>query len=118
MATFTRLGGVNTWWDEHGSGDPLVLLHPGGADSRAFDRNLDGLAAQFRTYRLDRRGHGRTADGAGPISFEQLARDTIAFIEEVVGGPTYLLGHSDGARSLQLADRRVPDVRSLCGSRR
>ena len=42
--TTTQLGDVNTWWDVHGDGDPLVLLHPGGADSRAYDGNLDGLA--------------------------------------------------------------------------
>ena len=35
----TRLGEVDTWWDVHGAGDPLVLLHPGGADSRAYDLN-------------------------------------------------------------------------------
>ena len=33
--SFVDLGGVSTWWDEHGTGDPVVLLHPGGADSRA-----------------------------------------------------------------------------------
>ncbi len=42
--TTTGLNGVPTWWDAHGSGAPLVLLHPGGADSRAWDDNLPGLA--------------------------------------------------------------------------
>ena len=54
----------------HGEGEPLVLLHPGGADSRAFDLNMDGLAAAFRTYRFDRRGQGRTPDVGGPIAFD------------------------------------------------
>ena len=40
--TMTQIGDVTTWWDVHGDGDPLVLLHPGGADSRAYDINLDG----------------------------------------------------------------------------
>jgi pimeloyl-ACP methyl ester carboxylesterase len=44
MSTYTRIGDVNTWWDVHGAGEPLVLLHPGGADSRAWDVNLAGLA--------------------------------------------------------------------------
>jgi hypothetical protein len=35
MSTYTLIGDVNTWWDVHGAGEPLVLLHPGGADSRA-----------------------------------------------------------------------------------
>jgi pimeloyl-ACP methyl ester carboxylesterase len=65
----TRVGGLDTWWDVHGDGPPLVLLHPGGADSRAYDLNLPGLAETFRTYRFDRRGQGRTPDPGGPITF-------------------------------------------------
>lgn len=110
MGTSTQLGDVRTWWDEHGEGDPLVLLHPGGADSRAFDSNLAGLAARFRTYRFDRRGHGRTADVDGPISYELMARDTIAFIETVVAAPVHLLGHSDGAPVALLVARMRPDL--------
>lgn len=35
------------WYDEHGEGEPLVMLRPGGADSRAFGPNLEGLASRF-----------------------------------------------------------------------
>ena len=45
MATHIRLDGVPTGYDGHGQGEPLVLLHPGGADARAFAPNLDALAA-------------------------------------------------------------------------
>ena len=88
---------VTIWWDLHGEGEPLVLLHPGGADSRAFDVNLEGLSAAFRTYRYDRRGQGRTPDPGGPITFADMTDEAIAFIEEVVGEPVHLLGHSVGA---------------------
>jgi pimeloyl-ACP methyl ester carboxylesterase len=97
MGRYVQLGAVRTWYEEDGSGPPLVLLHPGGADSRAFEGNLVGLAEWFRVYRPDRRGHGRTPDVAGPISYHQMASDTVAFLEQVVGGPAYLVGHSDGA---------------------
>jgi len=92
-----RLGDVNTWYDVHGSGEPVVLLHPGGADSRAWERNLAALAEHFRVYTPDRRGHGRTPDVPGPIAFEQMARDTVAFIGQVVGEPAHVVGCSDGA---------------------
>lgn len=114
MASYTRLGDVDTWWDVHGRGEPLVLLHPGGADSRAFDVNLDGLAAAFRAYRFDRRGQGRTPDVGGPITFDLMTGDAIAFIETVVGEPVHLLGHSIGAPVGLLVALRRPDlVRSL-----
>jgi pimeloyl-ACP methyl ester carboxylesterase len=106
----TRVGDVQTWWDVHGEGDPLVLLHPGGADSRAYDGNLAGLAAAFRTFRFDRRGQGRTADVGGPITFAQMTDDAVAFIEQVVGAPVHLLGHSVGAPVGLLVARKRPDL--------
>jgi pimeloyl-ACP methyl ester carboxylesterase len=110
MGSYVQLGEVRTWYEEDGSGEPLVLLHPGGADSRAFEGNLPGLAEHFRVFRPNRRGHGRTPDVAGPITYEQMAQDTIAFLEQVVGGPAYLVGHSDGAPVALLVALRRPDL--------
>jgi pimeloyl-ACP methyl ester carboxylesterase len=97
VANYLQVGDVHTYYEEEGQGQPLVLLHPGGADSRVFESNLPELTEHFRVFRPDRRGHGRTADVKGPISDELMARDTLAFPEQVVGGPAFLLGHSDGA---------------------
>jgi pimeloyl-ACP methyl ester carboxylesterase len=110
MSTYTQIGDVNTWWDVHGAGEPLVLLHPGGADSRAWDVNLAGLAERFCTYRFDRRGQGRTPDVGGPISFDEMATDTAAFLETVVGAPAHLAGHSIGAPVGLLVAQRRPDL--------
>lgn len=112
MATYVSLDGVRTWYDEAGAGDPLVLLHPGGGgvDSRAFAPNLAALAAHFRTFTPERRGHGRTPDVEGSITFEAMAQDTIAFLEQVVGGTARLLGVSDGATVGLLVALRRPDL--------
>jgi len=110
MARYTQLGDVNMWFDEHGEGEPLVLLHPGHADARAFGPNLDGLAANFHVYTPEQRGHGRTADVEGPINYERMARDTIAFVETEVAGPAYVLGHSDGAPVGLLVALLRPDL--------
>jgi pimeloyl-ACP methyl ester carboxylesterase len=110
MSSHTQIGEVSTWWDVHGDGAPLVLLHPGGADSRAWDANLPGLAGRFRCYRFDRRGQGRTPDVGGPITFQAMAQDTIGFLESVVGQPAHLVGHSIGAPVGLLAARQRPDL--------
>jgi pimeloyl-ACP methyl ester carboxylesterase len=62
MAHYAELGGMRTWYDEHGEREaaPLVLLHPGGADARAFAPNIDALAARFHVFTPERRGHGHT----------------------------------------------------------
>ena len=51
MGGYVQLGEVRTWYEEDGSGEPLVLLHPGGADSRAFEAIVPGLADRFRVLR-------------------------------------------------------------------
>ena len=114
MAGHIDLNGVRTWYDEHGEGEPLVLLHPGGADSRAFEANLPGLAAAFHVFTPDRRGHGRTPDVEGPITMDAMADDTAAFIERVVGGPAHIVGCSDGASvAIVLAARHPTLVRRV-----
>jgi len=111
-----ELPSMRMWYDERGDGAPCVMLHPGGAgvDSRALDPNVDALAQVFRVYTPEQRGHGRTPDVAGPISYGLMAADTIAFIDTVIGAPVCLFGCSDGAVvALTVALRRPDLVRRL-----
>jgi pimeloyl-ACP methyl ester carboxylesterase len=110
MGTYVDLGPVHTYFERHGTGDPLVLLHPGGADSRVFADNLRLLDDRFEIFAPDRRGHGRTPDVNGPISYQNMADDTIAFMETVIGKPVFLLGHSDGAPVALLVALARPDL--------
>jgi pimeloyl-ACP methyl ester carboxylesterase len=110
MPKYVRLGDVRTWYDEHGEGVPLVLLHPGGADARGWAPNLEALAAHFHVFTPERRGHGRTPDVEGPITYELMARDMIAFVEDVVDGPAHLVGMSAGASVALLVALRRPEL--------
>jgi pimeloyl-ACP methyl ester carboxylesterase len=112
VASYQQLNGVRTWYDRHGDGDALLLLHPGGAgvDARAFAPNLDALAKRFCVYTPERRAHGHTHDVAGPITFDAMAEDTIAFLERVVGGHAKLVGCSDGAIVALIVALRRPDL--------
>ena len=110
MGAYVQLGDVKTWYDEHGAGDPLVLMHGGLVDARFFAPNLGALAEHFHVYTPERRGHGHTPDVEGPLTFEQMAADTVAFIETVVGRPTRLLGVSDGAIVALVTAVRRPDL--------
>jgi pimeloyl-ACP methyl ester carboxylesterase len=110
MGQYVQAGGVRTWYDEHGTGDPLVLLHGGAVDSRFFEHNLPALAERFHVYTPERRGHGHTPDVEGPITYELMAQDTIAFLDTVVRGPSHLVGHSDGAVVAMLAAMHRPDL--------
>jgi pimeloyl-ACP methyl ester carboxylesterase len=112
MTNYITPNGIRFWYEEHGSGEPLLLLHPGGAgvDSRAFGTNLDAFTKKFHVFLMDRRAHGRTPDTEGDITFEQMADDTIAYIEEVIGKPTKLVGYSDGGIVALLVVQKRPDL--------
>ena len=110
MSDHATLDEVQTSYERAGSGDPLVLLHPGGVDSRTLASLVPDLAKCFEVFCPDRRGHGRTADVTGPISYELMAGDTVAFLEQVVGGPAALVGHSDGATVALLTALARPDL--------
>jgi pimeloyl-ACP methyl ester carboxylesterase len=110
MADYADLDGVRTWYDECGEGAPLVLLHPGGADARAWGPSIGPLAGHFRVFSPERRGHGRTPDVDGPITYDLMAQDTTRFLEAIVGGPAHLVGCSAGAIVALLVAMRRPDL--------
>lgn len=111
---YVDANGVHTYYDEHGSGEPLLLLHGGLVDGDSFAQQTPAFAERFRVIVPDRRGHGCTADVDGPISYDVMADDTIAFIEALGIGPAHLVGWSDGGDvGLLVAIKRPNLVRRL-----
>jgi pimeloyl-ACP methyl ester carboxylesterase len=110
MGAYVQLGPVRTWYDERGEGDPLVLMHGGLVDARFFDPNVGPLAERFHVFLPERRGQGHTPDVEGPITYQLMTDDTIAFIDHVVGEPADLVGHSDGAFVAMQVAMQQPDL--------
>jgi pimeloyl-ACP methyl ester carboxylesterase len=110
MPEYVQLGAVKTWYDDQGKGDPLVLMHGGLVDARWFEPNIGPLAEHFHVYTPERRGHGHTPDVDGPLTYQLMADDTIAFLDTVVGEPANLVGHSDGAFTAMLVAMQRPDL--------
>jgi pimeloyl-ACP methyl ester carboxylesterase len=93
-----------------GSGDPIVLLHGGLSDRTAWMLQLPALAERFRTYAVDRRGHGTSPDTDAPFHYDEMADETVGFLEGVVGGPAHLVGWSDGGIVALLVSMKRPDL--------
>lgn len=106
--------GVTFYYETYGKGEPLLLIHGNGG-------SIGTLAAQiafFRTHRrvivMDGRDQGRSGDGAGPITYEQMADDQAALLDHLKTGPVDVLGWSDGGIEALLMGVRHPDkVRKL-----
>lgn len=110
MAAYADIKGNQVWYDHFGGGDPLVLLHPGLVDARALGLTSEVLARHFHVFTPERRGHGRTPDVPGDITFEAMGDDTAEFVEQVVGEPTVLVGVSDGATVAAVTAAIRPDL--------
>ncbi len=110
--SYIDINGTQTWYTEAGQGEPLLLLHGGAVGSFWWERTgiVEALSSHFRVYCVDRRGHGFTHDPGGPITFDAMADDTIAFVEAIGCGPASMVGHSDGANVLMLLVLRRPDL--------
>lgn len=110
MGAYLESGGLTTWYDEQGVGEPLVLLHGGLNTNANWAEQMSDFSAQFRVIAPERRGHGHTADIEGPLSYDAMAADTIAFLMALGGGPAHLLGWSDGGIVGLLAAMARPDL--------
>jgi pimeloyl-ACP methyl ester carboxylesterase len=108
--TYVDVGGVKTWYAEQGSGDPLLLLHGAFTDASEFGATTPALSERFHVFTPERRGHGHTPDVPGPISYDLMARDTAAFLDELKIGRSHLVGHSDGANVALLVALSRPDL--------
>ncbi|QIS22074.1 alpha/beta fold hydrolase [Nocardia terpenica] len=96
MSDYVTAGGVHTYYEVYGEGEPLILLHGGGNGAESWLGQIPELSQHFRVYVPERRGHGHTADVAGPISYRIMADDTAAFLDTLGIGAAHLVGWSDG----------------------
>jgi len=111
---YVDLDGIRTYHEITGTGEPLVLLHGGMCTIDTFTELATQLAPSYRVHRPERRGHGRTPDVAGPITYQNMATDTVAYIEQLGVAPVHLVGWSDGAVVGLLVALARPDlVRTL-----
>ena len=111
MATFATPDGTTIAFDVEGpeGGPPIVFVHGIiGARSTWHDIAAD-LAADHRTYCVDLRGHGGSTKG-GPYDIEHYTDDLISFLEDVVGEPAVLVGHSLGGVVSAETIMRRPDL--------
>jgi len=101
---------MTSWYAVDGEGDAVVLLHGGLSDSTAWELQARALVERHKVFLTDRRGHGKTQDTHEPFSYEDMASETIEFLEEVVGGPAALVGWSDGGIVSLFVSLRRPDL--------
>lgn len=112
--SYAHVNGLDLYYEFHGTGEPLLLLHGGLGAIEMFGDILPALSQGHRVIAVDLQAHGRTADINRPLSFEIMADDIAELIQllglEVCDVMGYSLG---GGVSLQTAIRHPQLVHKL-----
>jgi pimeloyl-ACP methyl ester carboxylesterase len=112
--TYADVNGVSLWFEEHGSGEPLVLLHGGFWTVELFGGFLDALARRRRVIAVELQGHGHTADVDRPLRYDTMGDDIGALIGHLGLGRADVVGYSLGAgTALRTAIQHPDAVRRL-----
>jgi len=106
--------GARIYWDEEGSGAPLLMIMGLGWTSHAWHRSRPVLSKKYRTIALDNRGVGRSEAPAGPYSMAQMAADAAAVLNAARVNAAHVFGVSMGGMIAQEFALQFPKkVRSL-----
>jgi pimeloyl-ACP methyl ester carboxylesterase len=112
---YAFVNGLEMYYEIHGKGQPLVLLH--GAYSSintSFGKLIPILAKTRQVIAVDLQGHGHTADIDRPLSYVQMADDTSALLSKIGITNADVFGYSiGGSTALQIAIRHPELVRKL-----
>lgn len=108
---FITVDGAEIYYEVAGSGDPLLLIHAGVADSRMWDAQMEAFAPHYRTIRFDMRGFGRTRLSGGSFSYHE---DVAAVLDHLGHEQAHVVAISFGGRvALDFALAYPQRVRTL-----
>jgi 3-oxoadipate enol-lactonase len=106
--------GAKIYWDEHGRGEPVLLIMGLGWSSNMWHRTRPVLAASYHTIAFDNRGAGRSDVSPGPYTIALLASDAAAVLDAAGVERAHILGASMGGMIAQEFALQYPDrVQSL-----
>jgi pimeloyl-ACP methyl ester carboxylesterase len=109
-SSYARVNGLDMYYEIHGEGQPLVLLHGAlSAIGSSFGKLLPDLARERQVIAVEMQGHGHTADIDRPLRYEQLADDIAALLTQIGIEKADLFGWSLGAGVALQTAIRYPD---------
>ena len=95
---YVKANGLNIYYEDNGTGEPLLLLHGGTVNLQMWEHSRAAFAEQFRVIALDSRGHGRTNNPAGTLSYRLMADDVAALVQALELQKPLIFGFSDGGQ--------------------
>jgi len=112
--SYAPVNGINLYYEVHGQGIPIVLLHGGLGTVAMYSSLLPALAASRQVIAVELRGHGHSSLGDAPLTFETMADDVFALLQTLGIQQADVCGYSLGGEVAQQVAYRHPEaVRKL-----
>lgn len=106
--------GCRLYYEVHGQGQAVLLLHGGLTSVEAWFGQLPILVRKFRVIAVDLRGHGRSTLGTEAFTYRLFASDILQLLRALSIDSTHVVGWSDGGNvGLILASQHPARVKSL-----
>ncbi|HYV95475.1 MAG TPA: alpha/beta hydrolase [Chitinophagales bacterium] len=115
VSSYAPVNGLRMYYEIHGTGTPLVLIHGGGSTIQTtFGRVLHSFAEKHKVIAVEMQAHGHTADIDRPLSFGQDADDVAELLKQLHISKADVFGFSNGASTtLEMAIRHPELVNKI-----
>jgi pimeloyl-ACP methyl ester carboxylesterase len=115
---YASVNGLRMYYEVHGEGNPLLLLHGGATSIETFTHQIPFFAREFQVIAPEQMGHGRTADiPERDFHYHDMAEDTVELMNHLGIADAFIVGWSDGGiLGLDIAIHHPERVRKLACS--
>ena len=111
---YYNIRGIQLYCEVYGTGKPLLMIHGNGGSIKAFSKTIPYFAKKYKVIAVDSRAHGKSTDPQDSLSFEMMADDFAALLDEMHIDSADVLGWSDGGiNALVMAIRHPDKVKKL-----
>jgi pimeloyl-ACP methyl ester carboxylesterase len=114
VGKYAKIRGINMYYETYGKGEPLLIIHGNGGSINNFLYQIPYFSKNYKVIVADSRAQGKSVDTGDSLSYEMMADDLNALLDNLHLDSCYVIGWSDGGiNGLLLAIRHPDKVKKL-----
>lgn len=114
VGKFAAVNGIKMYYEIYGAGEPMVLIHGNGGSIASMANQVEYFKTRYKIIVADSRAMGKSEEGTGRLTYEQITDDWAALLDELKVDSAYFIGWSDGGiESLMMGIRHPKKVKMM-----